>query len=584
STALNENAALGEEDGGKLNRLTIHPELIKSTIRDRVNKYGNIKTICQYFGDFLPIMIIAGWLWMRNYRPIMYDVELEKMCAKYRKRYFEKCEEWGYDPKTAWEDFDFRDKFDNEVMIEEDLIIVASHSSEWELQDKFWYGLIPPLTPWAVSKDGRTWLVEGQERNVWDALLFACDGDKERAYKLARNIFWLAFVQEWYEPGFERVGPVVPSADDENYIFPSEEEYPNVNKIPETLAELSTPQPGDESELLDNRFLTRSNLAMLYAVTGIGKSVLTIQACILWILGKAFFNISPSHPLVCWVIQSENDAGDMAEMRDGVVSMLTRQGIPESEVIAAMRKIRIFTEKSRTGTGFIEYLESLLSKAKKMPDIIIIDPLYAFLGDDVCNQKAVSTFLRNSLNPILERYNIGCIIVHHTAKPSKDARAVVSQTYLGAGSAELSNFPRAILTLEPTKLQGIFKLSAPKRGTRLGWKDHNGNPTISQYIAHSKEQGVIYWREPEPEEIAELVHDDETSKAGRKKKPLKDIASRVILDLVNPVEKKTLQIKIRETYNIGRDNAKEVIALILDSGKVAEKRGKDNKRFLVISD
>jgi RecA-family ATPase len=47
-----------------------------------------------------------------------------------------------------------------------------------------------------------------------------------------------------------------------------------------------------------------------------------MQAAILWGLGRECFGIVPVKPLKSLLIQAENDAGDLAEMRDGVIAGL----------------------------------------------------------------------------------------------------------------------------------------------------------------------------------------------------------------------------------------------------------------------
>jgi hypothetical protein len=47
----------------------------------------------------------------------------------------------------------------------------------------------------------------------------------------------------------------------------------------------------------------------------------------------------------------------------------------------------------------------------------------------------------------------------------------------------------------------VFELLAPKRGGRIGWKDAEGNPSYQKFLAHSKEPGVICWREVSGDEV-----------------------------------------------------------------------------------
>jgi hypothetical protein len=74
--------------------------------------------------------------------------------------------------------------------------------------------------------------------------------------------------------------------------------------------------------LLGNRWLGRGGGAFLFAETGQGKSVLVMQAAILWALGRSFFGITPRHPLKVGLWQAENDDGDCAEMFQGIVNEL----------------------------------------------------------------------------------------------------------------------------------------------------------------------------------------------------------------------------------------------------------------------
>lgn len=85
------------------------------------------------------------------------------------------------------------------------------------------------------------------------------------------------------------------------------------------LSELLCYAGNDPSELLLYRFLCRCAGLLLVGPTGIGKSSLAMQMMILWALGRAAFGIVPKGPLKSVLVQAENDDGDLAEMRDGVI-------------------------------------------------------------------------------------------------------------------------------------------------------------------------------------------------------------------------------------------------------------------------
>ena len=64
------------------------------------------------------------------------------------------------------------------------------------------------------------------------------------------------------------------------------------------LSELKQISDGDQTELLKYRYLSREGTLLLTGSTGIGKSSLSIQAMILWALGRPAFGIVPAH-LTC---------------------------------------------------------------------------------------------------------------------------------------------------------------------------------------------------------------------------------------------------------------------------------------------
>lgn len=73
-----------------------------------------------------------------------------------------------------------------------------------------------------------------------------------------------------------------------------------------------------------HRFLYRGGIALLCGPTGIGKSSFLMQLAIYLAAGLALFGIEPGDTFAgigmkILLIQAENDEGDLAEMRDGVL-------------------------------------------------------------------------------------------------------------------------------------------------------------------------------------------------------------------------------------------------------------------------
>lgn len=84
----------------------------------------------------------------------------------------------------------------------------------------------------------------------------------------------------------------------------------------------------DPLNLLGRRFLCRGGALLLVGPTGIGKSSLLQQIGITVALGRTLFGIKTAMRLSSLLIQAENDDGDVAEMRDGILVMLNTASAP----------------------------------------------------------------------------------------------------------------------------------------------------------------------------------------------------------------------------------------------------------------
>lgn len=280
---------------------------------------------------------------------------------------------------------------------------------------------------------------------------------------------------------------------------------PNV-PLPVSLFSLQRPAPGDPSELIGDRFLCRGGSMLLVSQTGVGKSSYSTQLAINAALGREYLGLNFLRPMKTLIVQAENDAGDMAEFRDGVVAGIE---LTKKEQQTAAENVVTLHLNDHTGQTFINALDYVLTEST--PDLLILDPAFSFIGGDANEQVFVSSFLRQGLNPLLTRHNIGLILIHHTNKPAKEKPDYLSgdYAYLGSGSAEFANWARAVINLRPTALPGLHILHAPKRGKRLGWKDGAGISTLQRYISHDGRPGVICWREATDGEIAQLHASDD---------------------------------------------------------------------------
>ncbi len=349
----------------------------------------------------------------------------------------------------------------------------------------------------------------------------------------------------------------------------------------ESLASMPGTGTIDPNELIRNRHLCRGGSCLFVGPTGIGKSSLIVQLSLSWTLGRPVFGLEPVRPLRVWIVQAENDRQDMGEMRDGVCRSMAANGLASAEDLdAAARLISVFTEDSVCGEKFGRYLIRILSdvEEEERPDIVIVDPVFAFFGDDPNSVAAVSAFCRTMLNPILHKFNVGLLLCHHVNKPQPTSAFAAGPAssdfaYLGAGPAEWANWARCILSLQAVRgSDGLYLLRAAKRGRRLGWLDAEGNSTTTRYIAHAREPGTIFWREPDADELPAA---SVAAGVGRpSKNPGEFLDGAKILAAGRPIPVAEFKAELQARYNIGENLATKVVTLaigrkVLDRRRVA---------------
>jgi hypothetical protein len=257
----------------------------------------------------------------------------------------------------------------------------------------------------------------------------------------------------------------------------------------------------DPTAVLGNRWLCQGGSCLLVAQTGAGKSALTTQAAMTWALGRDFFGIRPKRgALRSLVIQSENDLGDVAESVQGTLAGMNIVKGSQLEAEIGSR-VAFYREAVRTGEDFGKLLRELVLAHKA--DLVFVDPLLGFAGIDIADQEQASHFLRHIIQPVLTETGVILFSIHHTTKPKPKSEQTGATSgdlsYLGAGSAELANWHRAVMVLQRDQTaegqpeQPHFTLRLAKRGGRAGLNDAKGDFTTSIGLRHAREPGVIRW-------------------------------------------------------------------------------------------
>jgi len=302
-------------------------------------------------------------------------------------------------------------------------------------------------------------------------------------------------------------------------VVPESQPPPDI-PVCRSLADLTPPLPEKDNPaaLFRNGWLRKGGGAFLVSTSGTGKSVWTVQAALLWAQGLPAFGIVPVRPLKIGIVQAEDDDEEMVNFRNNITDGLVEQaGLDRDQVEAARTNVLLFDAVGKFGGTFIEYVGKILEEHPEL-DLLIINPLQSFFGGDISRNAELSGFLRGGLDRFIKPNKVGVLFIHHTNKPPNAKErtgwgADAFASYIGAGGAEIVNWARAVLALMPCENDsGLFRLTAAKRGQRLGWKDAAGVRTDVRFIAHSKNR--IFWRDATPEEAATAQ-----ASAGRKKTP-----------------------------------------------------------------
>ena len=328
--------------------------------------------------------------------------------------------------------------------------------------------------------------------------------------------------------------------------------------------------------LIKDRWAVRGTISIHVSTSGSGKSVLQTQAALCFNRGLPCCGLEPTRPFKSWVIQSEDDDDRVAKDRDDIIDFLKTQHT-DIDWTAAAKETLFLDFTGLTGAEFLDTLDAELTLAGEdgKPDAVIINPLNAYFGGNLCIGAEVSAFFKGGrlggektigLEGILKKHNVWCWIFAHTGKPPppKEQAAWLRDTYAMykiCGASETPDTARSIITfLKVPGKEGVFVFLACKNGACLGWKDSDGNPTNQKYFKWG-DGGKHYWCEVSPEE-QNLLSGGDAGQVAAKADPLPprddkdaDVAVGMFKEYLKPVDKQTAISEIRNAVQKDRSSA-----------------------------
>lgn len=255
----------------------------------------------------------------------------------------------------------------------------------------------------------------------------------------------------------------------------------------------------EKRNLLGNGFLRRGQVGLVVGATGTGKSVLVMQGALNWSIGRAFFGIEPQRALKVLIIQAENDDDDMADMRDG---LLAGDSLTPDELALASVNLRTLRSLQQ-GPGLFADIRADVIEYK--PDVIILDPLFAYAGVDVAkDQPGLSEFLRGFLLQFCLDHNLGVVLVHHTNRPPTAGKGSPQWragdfAYAGSGHNEIANFCRFVCVLRPLGSTEVYEFRLAKRWKRANVRASDGSLCDHFLIKHSA--AGVHWAPATDEDL-----------------------------------------------------------------------------------
>ena len=285
-----------------------------------------------------------------------------------------------------------------------------------------------------------------------------------------------------------------------------------------SLLEIADVELDPTSTLLGDGYLERTDFLIFGAPTGYGKSTTSLALAYGWSTGNAALGIPPNGPMRLLIVQNENGERDMQRQSRGGGASIHREpwfkADPKRYLDLVHQNTRIMREKTKVDDEFIAFLRAEIEEFKAdkgaYPDMLIIDPITAYITikpDDVGKSRE---FITKKLNPLLLQYNCGAILILPTNKSTanRESRKNTLASYLLSESAAWPNAARGVITIMPEDKDesgDLYRMTDDKRGHLLGWVDAQGKPVRYQILRRGTDTAAPCWTVVPAEQAAKTV-------------------------------------------------------------------------------
>lgn len=313
-------------------------------------------------------------------------------------------------------------------------------------------------------------------------------------------------VNDWVRGGGTQNDLVEVMSSAATYRDPS---LPPVKAPLDLLKAMKFDPENDPDCLMGRRYLCRGGSAIWVGSSGVGKSVMSIQAAITFALGLPLFGLEAKRPLRSVIVSAEDDFGDISETIQGVArGMGAEVGSKMFDTI--IENVLVFPDSCPKGLEAVGYFEQLVLENKA--DLLWVNPLLSYFTGNPNDAKEVGEFC-GALTNMQVKTGVCTMLIHHTGKPgdgkTRENWSIEDYSYVGLGSSVWTNWARAIVAIQGLKEpKGTFVMRFAKRGQRTGIVNEDFERIREIYIEHGS-VGLV-WKASDF-----CPNEDETKAKGR---------------------------------------------------------------------